>query len=180
MKCNNCGAEITEGMVVCPYCATQVEPSVQVLQEVSQSDPIQENTIVGKKYEFVSAYGTNMRGILSSRIYSNVEIAGDRILINISPKRLNTAPVVILEDITAIDISVKINLYYWFFIVISAIAAIGTMGVSLLLTALFVFVGRNQIITISQRNGKNVVMYSHDKQAAEAFREDMKTITKIG
>ena len=120
-----------------------------------------------------------MRGIINSKIISSVEIAGDRCLIDIRPKRLNTVPVVILEDITAIDITVKINLYYWFLIVVSVFCAIPTVGAGLILTALLVWAGRQRKITISQRNGKDIIMYSRNKEDAEKFKADMKTITNI-
>ena len=178
MKCQNCGAELTEGMVVCPYCATRVEAPVQMPQEAPPvSVPV--NSLAGKRYSFISTRGGNMRGIINSKIISNVEVAEDRLIIDIIPKRLNTVPVVILEDITAIDLSVKINFYYWFMIVASALCALVTGGITLIFTALFVWAGRQQKITISQRNGKDVVMYSRNKEDAEGFKADMKTITDI-
>lgn len=179
MKCTNCGAELTEEMVVCPYCATRVETAVQMPQAVLQPVSAPANPLAGKRYGFISTRGGNMRGIINSKIISNVEVAGDRLLIDIRPKRLNTVPVVILEDITAIDVTVKINLYYWFLIVVSVFCAISTMGAGLILTALLVWAGRQRKITISQRNGKDIVMYSRNKEDAERFKADMKTITNI-
>lgn len=179
MKCRNCGAEIADGIKECPYCAAQQEGAVQMPQGTARPASISTNALAGKKYEFASSYGANMRGIINSRIYSTVEVAEDRLWIKITPKRLNTVPAVIFEDITAIDISVKISLYYWICIIVSVIAAIPTQGATLLLAAFFVFVGRDRKITISQRNGKDVVMYSSGKKAAEAFKEDMKALTTI-
>lgn len=180
MKCTNCGAELTEGMVVCPYCATRVEATAQISQGAApQPVSVPVNTLVGKRYGFISTRGGNMRGIINSRIISDVEVAGDRLLIDIRPKRLNMVPVVILEDITAIDITVKINLYYWFLIVVSVFCAIPTMGAGLILTALLVWAGRQRKITISQRNGKDVVIYSRNKEDAEKFKADMKAIANI-
>ncbi|MGN0142919.1 MAG: hypothetical protein ACI4AD_11885 [Roseburia sp.] len=191
MKCKNCGAEIGNEVRVCPYCDTEVDlckdrecqvEEMDTKTAVAEKEPEKSNvsadSLYGKKYEFSSSRGANLAGIFNSKICSTVEVREDRLLINITPKRMNTAPAVFLEDITGIDISAKINLYYWLWIIISAIGGIFAPWL-FIATALFVFCGLDRKITISQRNGVRVVMYAQTKSEAEGFKEDMKKITKI-
>lgn len=140
---------------------------------------VAENSVVGKKYTFVSTRGNNIVGLLDSKVTNKVEIGEDRLFIETKPKRFNKAPAVLFEDITGIEIKKNINFYYWFWIVISAI--IGFMGVfyMFLCTLVFLFCGLQNKITISQRNGIKVVIYAGSKVVAEAFKEDMKTVTNI-
>lgn len=179
MQCTNCGAEVPNGGKLCSYCGTPVGNQIPTASPAPAMQTPITNPLMGKKYVFVSKNGANMAGIFNSRIISSVEVTDNRLLVDITPKRMNTAPVIFLEDITAIEITKKINAYYWFWIIMSVLAALGTAGAALLLTALFVWVGMDRKIRISQRNGKDVIMYSRDKDLAEAFAADMKTITNI-
>lgn len=131
----------------------------------------------GKKYRFTSAIGQNMLGIFNSRITSDVEMGEDRLLINISPKRLNKVSAILYEDITGIDIARYISIYFWGLIIISAIGAIKA-PYCLVCTLILIFCGLQKKITISQRNGEKVVIYSSDKKKAEEFKEDMKSVVK--
>jgi hypothetical protein len=188
MKCKNCGAEIPNDVKNCPYCEAAVgETPIQneVQEAVSPSKTATNETVLssqgslnGKKYIFTSASGTNLAGIFNSKVISNVEVAEDRLFIDIKPKRFNTSPAVLFEDITGIDIAVKINLYYWLWIIISAAVGIAA-PFCFIFTIIFIFCGLQRKITISQRNGIKVVMYSSSKAKAEEFKEDMKTVTKI-
>lgn len=165
MICKSCEKEIPDNVTECPHCHT-------VVSENTVSNPL-----LGKKYSFVSARGSTITG-LTARIFSDVEVFEDRIRIEMKPKRLNRAPVILLEDIMAIQISKRINFYYWFFIIVSIFLAFSS-PLYLLLTALTIFLGIERKIQIVQRNGITVTLYSHDKELAEIFVEDMKTITKI-
>lgn len=191
MKCNSCGREIQNEVKKCPYCdAVVVEAQSQkdmvnraTMQPDIESNEAEktvesQNSLVGKKYTFISVRGTNMAGIFNSRITSNVEVAEDRLFIDIKPKRLNKAPAILFEDITGIEIDKKINLYYWIWIVISVIGGFAAPYM-FIFTCIFIFCGLQRKITISQRNGVKVIMYENSKTGAEEFKEDMKKVTKI-
>lgn len=189
MVCKNCGGEIKGEQTVCPYCDApvvnredNVEESIVLDVEKNSLEPVNkevlQNGIIGKSYEFHSSRGANLRSLFDSRITSKVEVSEDRLFISMKPKRLNVAPAVLFEDITAIEISAKIHLYYWPFIIITALVAL-TNPLFLILTALFIFGGRDRKIRICQRNGKDVIMYAGTKAQAEQFKADMKTLTKI-
>lgn len=180
MRCTNCGAEVPNGENLCAYCGTSaVQPVPAAAATVPEMQAPVTNPHMGKKYKFVSSKGANMAGLFNSRIISEVEVTDNRLLVNIIPQRMNTVPVIFLEDITAIEITKKINMYYWFWIILSVFGAFASAGLALILTALLVWAGLDRKIRITQRNGKDVVMYSSDKNLAEAFAADMKTITNI-
>lgn len=192
MKCKNCGAEIPDNVAECPYCDTAIDtkervqqrPVVEqevVVKKVVETEvkPTVMHPLVGKKYSFKSARGARLTGFISSRYLSDIEIGEDRIKIMIKPKRFNTVPAIMLEDITDIDISKKIHAYYWIWIIISIIGVCCSQFYLLICTVIFILAGLDRKIIIAQRNGKNVIIYSHDKQLAETFKEDMKSITKI-
>ncbi len=139
-----------------------------------------QNPLIGKTYHFVSAYGMTRRAFYDLRIYSMIEVTPDRILISAKPKKEVKVPAIFLEDITGIDISIKISFY--------SILCTGMMFLSFILTAnwwyfilaaLFLWCGINRKITIMQRNGIDVILYSRKKEAAMAFKEDMRMILNI-
>lgn len=184
MKCKNCGAEIPDNVSECPYCdavvmsviASEKQPQVQQSDQV----PVPESdSIIGKKYSFTSTVGTNLAGIFNSRITSNVEVAEDRIFVDIKPKRFNKCPAIMFEDITGIDTTTKINLYYWFWIIITIIGGLTGQVYLFIFTIIFVFCGMQSKITISQRNGVNVVMYCSDLASGRKFKEEMRQVAKI-
>ena len=179
MKCTNCGAEVPNGGRLCSYCGALVGNQIPAAPPMPAMQTAITNPLMGKKYVFISKRGANMADIVHGKIRSEVEVTDNRLMVNITPQRMNTVPVIFLEDITAIEITKKINAYYWFWIIISLLAALGTSGAALLLTALLVWAGMDRKIRITQRNGKDVIMYSGDKNLAEAFVADMKTITNI-
>jgi len=187
MKCKNCGAEIANNATECTFCdapidapkvqqTKKVEVQVQPKTEVSVSET--NNTLIGKEYVFTSSKGANLRGLLNSKIISTVKVSDDRLFIDITPKRLNVAPAILFKDITGITIQAKINFYYWFLIIVSAIGGF-TAPWLFIFTAIFIFAGLDRKITISQRNGVNVVMYAGSAAEATEFKEDMKKLTKI-
>jgi hypothetical protein len=192
MKCKNCGAEIPNDATECPYCDAAIVVAKQPVQQVQnqaavqppvqsqqEAQPVVEESVVGKEYSFSSVRGTNLAGFINSKIVSNVKLGDDRAYINITPKRFNKAPAVMYDDIMGVDISSNINLYYIFLIILAlfSIAAISFGG--LILAAIVYFIGLQYKITISQRNGLKVVMYTESKVAANAFKEDIKKVSKI-
>lgn len=192
MKCKNCGAEIPENVSECPYCdasvitvdsiETDVDEGAVMQSPVKQSvqTPVLEsNSIIGKKYSFTSTIGTNLTGLFNSRIISTVEVAEDRIFIDIKPKRFHNSPAVMFEDIMGIDTVTKINFYYWFLIIISLLGSFSGQIYLLIFTIIFVVCGRQSKITITQRNGINVVMYCSDVSLGEKFKDEMKQVAKI-
>lgn len=191
MKCNCCGAEISNDVRECPYCDAVVakegaereviyqEPiQTDVVEEMAEEVSTSQQSLVGKKYAFASVKGTTWGGIFNSKIISNVEIAEDRLFIDIKPKRLQTAPAILFEDITGIDITKKISFYYWILIIVSVLSGFA-VPYFFALTLIFIFCGLQRKITISQRNGVKVVMYTSSASQAEEFKEDMKKVAKI-
>jgi len=94
------------------------------------------------------------------------------------PKRFNKVPAILYQDITGVTITVKINLYYWFYIIVSALAATANPYI-LIVTVLLFFIGRDRKIMITQRNGINAVIYAKTKVEAEAFKDDIRKVAKI-
>lgn len=191
MKCNCCGAEIAEGVNECPFCDAVVEKATRkekmAAQTPTQSDSFSgeeehaiksQNSLVGKEYTFVSTRGTNFWGLFNSRIISNVKVAEDRLFIEKRPKKFNTIPAVLFEDIIGITIEKKINFYFWILIIASGL--LGFLNpICFALTIFFIYCGLQRKITVSQRNGVQVVMYTGSKALAEEFKEDMKKVAKI-
>ena len=191
MKCSCCGAEIVDGVKECPYCNSEVlavaskeEMKNQISMPQKASANVEEpengtlNSLVGKKYYFVSTRGTNFTGLLNSRILSDVEVREERLLIEMKPKKFNVFPSILFEDIADITVSKNINFYYWVYIIVSAVAGFA-IPFCFILTLLFIYNGLQRKITITQKNGKAVNMYTGSKSLAEEFEEDMKKVTKI-
>ena len=145
---------------------------------IISSEEAYKNSIIGKKYNFASSKGANLRGLLNSRIRSEVTFSDDRLFINIEPKRFNTAPAILYKDITGVIITVKINFYYWIYIIVSVLCAIVNPFL-LIVTVLLFFIGRDSKITITQQNGISAVIYAKTKAEAEAFKEDMRKVARI-
>ncbi len=159
------------------------DTSINLIKEVdnvniSSNDEISKNSVIGKKYNLSSSKGANLRGLLNSRIRSEVTFSDDRLFINIEPKRFNKVPAILYQDITGVNITVKINFYYWFYIIVSVLAAI-TNPLFLIVTVLLFFIGRDRKITITQRNGINAVIYAKTKVEAETFKNDIRKVAKI-
>ena len=145
---------------------------------IISSEEVYKNSLIGKKYNFASYKGANLRGLINSRIRSEVTFSDDRLFINIEPKRFNTVPAILYKDITGVIITVKINFYYWIYIIVSALCAI-INPLLLIVTVLLFFIGRDRKITITQRNGISAVIYAKTKAEAEAFKEDMRKVARM-
>ena len=159
------------------------DTSINLIKEVdnvniSSNDEISKNSVIGKKYNLSSSKGANLRGLLNSRIRSEVTFSNDRLFINIEPKRFNKVPAILYQDITGVNITVKINFYYWFYIIVSVLAAIAN-PLFLIVTVLLFFIGRDRKIMITQRNGINAIIYAKTKVEAEAFKDDIRKVAKI-
>lgn len=182
MKCTKCGAEIQDDVMICPYCEMPVGQEAIVTEKeqipaVIDRSEVVTNELIGKKYSLVST--KYMCGSLSGRIVSTVEVAEDRLKIDIKPKKKNVSPVILLEDLLSVELSKKICPLFIAMAVMFVITGFAS-PLFFLLAALSIFVGINTKITITQRNGIAVIMYSRDKASAERFKEDMKKIAKIG
>jgi hypothetical protein len=140
---------------------------------------VQAVPLLGKKYAFVSTRGTCFIGLLRSKVSSNVEVSDDRLLLQISPKKYEVTPEILFENIVRIDISAHINIYYWVCIILTILSCFSGAVYMLLFTAIFIYCGLQRKITITQRNGVKVVMYTTSKEQAEEFKADMKTLAKI-
>ena len=178
MRCSNCGKEVTEGMLKCPYCSNTISA---VFDEQGGNGISEENdvkkTLLGKRYTLSSSIGANLIGIFNSKIISEVEVGEDRLYIDMKPKRFNKSPVIFYQDVTEIVVSLKINFYYLFFIVVTAVLGLTGAYYSLILTALFVWFGRDRKIKIYQRNGIDVVMYCQTLQEAQEFVNDLQQLS---
>ena len=197
MKCIHCGAELESGLKQCPYCDASIEivkkeevvvqqaviDKPEVVEKVEESDTVNETekdeSVFGKTYAFISAVGANFWGIFNNRIQNDVELTDDRLLITTTPKRFNSAPGVMFEDIIDISITRKYTFYAKCYIVLSIILAFIMVSLGLISLAIWLFCGRHSVIKISQRNGKTITLYSRDKEEVEMFKEDMKKVSKI-
>ena len=159
------------------------DTTVDLTKEVDNLNPyssedLYKNSVIGKRYKLSSSKGANLRGLLNSKIRSEVTFSDDRLFIDIEPKRFNKVPAILYQDITGVTITVKINFYYWFYIIVSVLAAIAN-PLFLIVTALLFFIGRDRKIIITQRNGINAVIYAKTKVEAEAFKDDIRKVAKI-
>ncbi len=191
MFCVNCGTELKEETKFCPNCGVnlvngldkqKIIPDKEEIKDLSilQSLEEEKNSLIGKKYSFISKRGTNITGIFTGKIVSEIEVGADRLKISIKPKKYNKVPAIMLEDITAIDITKSLNWYYWFFVIFSVIITVLYQSpICLIYAIIFIFLGQQRKIRVAQRNGKDVIIYSRNKELAETFKEDMKNITKI-
>ena len=190
MFCVNCGIELKEETKVCPNCGTNFinglneQKIVSAKKEIKDLSIIQsleeKNSLIGKKYLFTSKRGTNITGIVTGKIISEIEVGEDRLKISIKPKKYNKVPAIMLEDITAIDITKSLNWYYWFLVIFSVIITVLYQSpICLIYAVIFAFLGQQRKIRVAQRNGKDVIIYSRNKELAETFKEDMRSITKI-
>lgn len=182
MNCKNCGANITEGTTECPYCGTLFQQQT-IKKENNIPEPEKkaetENKAEGlmeKKYAFVSAKG--MRIGLFTRIANTVRFSDDRIFITTSPQKCCTAPSVLYEDVTGVMLKTKFSASSILYSLISFVLGFFTVF-TFFLIPVFLWCGYNKKITITQRNGNNVVIYSNRGKIADAFREDMKKVCKI-
>lgn len=192
MYCKKCGAEIKDGSKFCIKCGVRVAKEDPKTESVCQM-PVQPEIVsdaegqvvvtgeplIGKKYTFISTRGTNLLTLFQGRIVSDVEIAEDRLFLDISPKRFNKSPAILFEDITGIDISIRVNICYCILIMMTVICGFTISPSYFLAAALLVWVGLQRKITISQRNGQKVVMYDRSGSQAKEFKEDMKKVTRI-
>ncbi len=162
---------------------TLVNTGVQLTKQVDDvNSTLNENTynnsVIGKTYDLSSARGTNLIGILNDKIISRVTFADDRLFIDMRPKRLNKVPALLYEDITGVNIAMKLNLYKCFYLIASIVAAI-VNPLFLIISVLVLWLGRDMKITITQRNGISAVIYAKTKAEAEAFKEDVRKVAKI-
>lgn len=195
MKCRNCNAEIPDDVLNCPYCDTsqdsesvncfdnnkktiQSQVQNQFNNQTIQNEPAVNEELIGKRYEFRSSYGMNMWGILNPYILSEVEIAKDRIFIDIKPKRKNTSPVVMLEDILSVELSKTVAVYHTILAMVFLVASLSSIlyGLGFIL---FIYLGLNTKIKIIQRNGIEVTMFSSNSELAENFKFDIRKMTNI-
>lgn len=177
MKCENCGANVPENVTECSFCGTNVTEAAKKGDSHAQVQT--QNPLLGKEYSFVSTYGTRLFSLSYGMIRNKITVSSDRLFIETRPKKCNIAPAVLFEDITGINISTSFSVY-------SIIAAIAFLisgicgGVVFLLGIPFVLWAlSNKKITIYQRNGKNIIIYSRSKAAAVEFKSDMKMVAEI-
>lgn len=134
--------------------------------------------VIGKKYNFTSARGTTFKIIGSGKVRNEVTFSDDRLLIDTFPKSASTVPVALYEDIIGINVSVKLNAYYIILIILSLVST--PFVPPMIILAIFLFwIGRDRKITITQRGGMSIVIYSRTKNKAEEFVNDIKKVANI-
>ena len=168
MNCRKCGAELPENVSVCPTCNEAVNQNSEISSEG--------NALVGKEYLFTSSRGFGVTG--EAKMVTGVKIEEDKLLINIRPRKKNICPVILLEDILAVEIS---NIFAFWYMAMAAVCLIAGFFtyVTFLFIPLWIWLAMNKKIVISQRNGVNLVIWERSKKKAYAFKEDLKKITKI-
>lgn len=184
MKCKVCGGEVPSNASVCPYCDSELLKE-QVVETTENENAVVETSNTQdvrptneQVFLFRSTHGQNIMGFLSSYINTEVTLSDDRMFIATKPKRFAPVPVILYEDITAVTITKYMNLYHILWVLITGLAGFAT-GWAFILTVLFIIGGLGTKIKISQRNGKDVVIYSREFKQGEALKASLKRVTKI-
>lgn len=175
MNCKNCGASVSENARECPFCGSKIEKSTAV-KTSSSGTPMQSNPFVGKEYSF-SGNDLLLKGRWSTRF--KVSVGEDRLNFEASPKKYNTVPAIMLEDIIGIEESFHMRKFNIVMAVLGGIFGLLGEYECFLLPILAFLLYRERKIKIFARNGQIVTIYSENKGDIEAFVADMKKITNI-
>lgn len=141
-------------------------------------EPVQKTSSKsGKEYSFKSSSGQNIFSIFGGHITTTVRFDSDRLYISAKPERFAKIPVIFYDDITSLKISTSVNFYYIIYIAVSVIAAF-VNPLFLIATLLLVVAGLEKKIRITQRNGRDVIIYAHSGDVA-AFKTDISSVAKI-
>lgn len=178
MNCKNCGANVPEKAIECPFCGSKIENPIEtnvcVVETQTQVQP--KNELIGKEYSF-SGNDLVIRGRWGVKY--NISVGEDRLNIETVPARKNKIPAVKLDDIMAIQESFHMrtaNILLGIFGLILGCCG-GIWGFILPVFVLLCF--RERKMKIHLRNGNVLTIYSGDKESTIEFVEDMRKITKI-
>lgn len=136
------------------------------------------DSVIGKVYNFSTVRYATLKNLVNGKIRSEVTFSNDRLFIDTKPRSFNKVPVVLYDEIIGVTITVKLHLWHCIFMLLSIASAI-VMPLTLILAALFFWVGRDRKITITQKSGVSVVIYSMTKEQAEEFKNDIRKVANI-
>lgn len=136
------------------------------------------DSVIGKVYNFSTVRYATLKNLVNGKIRSEVTFSNDRLFIDTKPRSFNKVPVVLYDEIIGVTITVKLHLWHCIFMLLSIAFAI-VMPLTLILAALFFWVGRDRKITITQKSGVSVVIYSMTKEQAEEFKNDIRKVANI-
>ena len=134
--------------------------------------------LIGRKYCFYSASGSNILSLTNSKIRSEVCIGADRIYISTTPKRFNKVLEILLQDISTVTVSTVLNGYNTFWVVVTAIIGF-FYPLFFVCPVLILLFFRHSKISIYQRNNTKAIIYSKNKKEAENFCNDIKQLACI-
>ena len=126
------------------------------------------DSVIGKVYNFSTVRYATLKNLVNGKIRSEVTFSNDRLFIDTKPRSFNKVPVVLYDEIIGVTITVKLHLWHCILMLLSIASAI-VMPFTLILAALFFWVGRDRKITITQKSGVSVLIYSMTKEQAEEF-----------
>lgn len=136
------------------------------------------DSVIGKVYNFSTVRYATLKNLVNGKIRSEVTFSNDRLFIDTKPRSFNKVPVVLYDEIIGVTITVKLHLWHCILILLSIASAI-VMPFTLILAALFFWLGRDRKITITQKSGVSVVIYSMTKEQAEEFKNDIRKVANI-
>ena len=136
------------------------------------------DSVIGKVYNFSTVRYATLKNLVNGKIRSEVTFSNDRLFIDTKPRSFNKVPVVLYDEIIGGTITVKLHLWHCIFMLLSIAFAI-VMPLTLILAALLFWVGRDRKITITQKSGVSVVIYSTTKEQAEEFKNDIRKVANI-
>ena len=136
------------------------------------------DSVIGKVYNFSTVRYATLKNLVNGKIRSEVTFSNDRLFIDTKPRSFNKVAVVLYDEIIGVTITVKLHLWHCIFMLLSIAFAI-VMPLTLILAALFFWVGRDRKITITQKSGVSVVIYSMTKEQAEEFKNDIRKVANI-
>ncbi len=178
MNCKNCGANVPENAMECPFCSSKIEiPTETNVSPVGEQTQVQaQNELMGKEYSF-SGNDLVIRGRWG--VKHNVTVGEDRINIQTVPAKKNKIPAIMLDDIMAIQESFHMRTANIFLAIFGLILGCcgGFWGFILPVFVLLCF--RERKMKIHLRNGNVLTIYSDNKEATNEFIDDMRKITKI-
>ena len=179
MNCKNCGANVPENAIECPFCSSIIENSTETnVSSIGEQTQVQNpNELMGKEYSF-SGNDLVIRGRWS--VKHNITVGKDRINIQTVPAKKNKIPAIMLEDIMAIQESFHMRTTNIVLAILGFVFGFAGGGIwCFAITAFVLLFYRERKMTMHLRNGNVLTIYSDNQEATNEFINDMRKITKI-
>lgn len=162
----------------CEYCGRKLEEGENCDCQIVEEDAseIKENSMDGKSYSFISSPFMCL-SINRGKIFTDVDMDGEKMNIKISPKRKNKVPTVYFKDVKEVNVSVKISIYSM--VCAMAFLLVGVVKSSIvccLLGVFWVWFSTSRRIRISLKDGRSVDIYSTEKALAEEFVNELSKV----